>query len=463
MPNEPRRRSAERSGRQPTAPSRQATAPSSQGQPAAPPAQQQQPKSGRRQPLPPFKETARPLRRVFGAFSRSSVQSLAALGLLALVSVLVGWVLGASADRLESMSGLLMMVPAAIALRGNIFGALGSRLGTAIHSGTYRLSLRPASVMGENVIASLALSLASSAALALLAKAAAWIFGIADAISLGAFMVISILGGLLASLFVLIVALVLAAGSARFGWDPDNVTAPLVTATSDAITLPALLLVVPVAQSPDAALIVGSVCVGAAVVGAGASWSFGRASLRTILRESFPVLVVALMFDLAAGLIVEQQVSFLGRWPALLVLLPGYLALAGALGGILSSRLASKLHLGLIEPTSVPSRDARRELSRIILLSVPAFASISLLAHGAAVLGGLTSPGLVDMLVSAVLGGVAATAIAVLAAYYGTIAAERVGLDPDTFGIPLVTSSMDLAGALTLVGALGVLGVLGSA
>ena len=91
-----------------------------------------------------------------GGQTRSqAVQSLAALALLGVVSVLVGMVLGASKERLETTAGLLMMVPAAIALRGNIFGALGSRLGTAIHAGTYQLSMRPASVMGENVLASI--------------------------------------------------------------------------------------------------------------------------------------------------------------------------------------------------------------------------------------------------------------------------------------------------------------------
>ena len=51
-------------------------------------------------------------------------------------------------------------------------------------------------------------------------------------------------------------------------------------------------------------------------------------------------------------------------------------------------------------------------------------------------------------------------AVAAFVAYYGTILAERVGLDPDTYGIPLVTSTMDLVGALTLVAALAALGIL---
>ena len=45
-----------------------------------------------------------------------------------------------------------------------------------------------------------------------------------------------------------------------------------------------------------------------------------------------------------------------------------------------------------------------------------------------------------------------------LVAYYGTIAAYRLGLDPDNYGIPLVTSSMDLVGAFALILAIVVVG-----
>jgi mgtE-like transporter len=44
-------------------------------------------------------------------------------------------------------------------------------------------------------------------------------------------------------------------------------------------------------------------------------------------------------------------------------------------------------------------------------------------------------------------------------AYYGTIVAYRTGVDPDTYGIPVVSSSVDLVGALALVLAIVVLGV----
>lgn len=390
----------------------------------------------------------------------TGTQSLVALALLAVVSVVVGILLGASADRLEKLGGLLLMVPAAIALQGKIFGALGSRLGTAIHAGTFRLSLRPATVVGENILAGLALSVVTSAVLAMLAKATAELFNIAESMSLASFVVISVLGGAVSSLFVAVVALAMAAGSVRFGWDPDNVTAPLVTAAADVITLPVLLLVVPLAESAPVTGAVAVVCGAAAAVTAAGSWRLGRPSLRAILRESFGVLVVALLFDLAAGVIVEQQEVFLGRLPSLLVLLPGYLAVGGALGGILSSRLASKLHLGLIEPAALPGRDARREVRNTFVLGLPVLAGTGALAYGAARVAGLAGPGAGGMIGAALLGGVVAVAVASLVAYYGTILAERVGVDPDTYGIPLVSSAMDLVGALTLVAALAVLGIL---
>jgi len=44
-------------------------------------------------------------------------------------------------------------------------------------------------------------------------------------------------------------------------------------------------------------------------------------------------------------------------------------------------------------------------------------------------------------------------------AYYGTLAAVRFGVDPDTYGIPVVTSSLDLAGAFTLIVAIVVVGL----
>src|SRR5215467_4621408 len=67
--------------------------------------------------------------------------------------LLAGLTLGSITGTLEQLPGLLVLVPAAIGMRGNVFGALGSRLGTAIHTGQYQLSRRLDTPVGQNVAA----------------------------------------------------------------------------------------------------------------------------------------------------------------------------------------------------------------------------------------------------------------------------------------------------------------------
>ena len=77
----------------------------------------------------------------------------------------------------------------------------------------------------------------------------------------------------------------------------------------------------------------------------------------------------------------------------------------------------------------------------------------------AATVAGLATPGVWRMVGVSLIGGFLATAFPLGIAYYGAVAAFRLGLDPDNHGIPLMTSSMDLIGAFALILAIAVLGV----
>jgi mgtE-like transporter len=182
------------------------------------------------------------VRAVIGADAASIRQGLAALLVSSGGDLLAGLTLGAITHTLETLPGLLVLVPAAIGMRGNIFGALGSRLGTMIHTGTFQVSRRSDTEVGQNILASLALTLSISLALAVLAKAVAVGFGLGHTITVTDFVVISVVGGAVSSIFVLGLTLAVASGAVRFGWDMDNVAAPLVTAAGDIVTLPSLFL-----------------------------------------------------------------------------------------------------------------------------------------------------------------------------------------------------------------------------
>ena len=79
-------------------------------------------------------------------------------------------------------------------------------------------------------------------------------------------------------------------------------------------------------------------------------------------------------------------------------------------------------------------------------------------AHAVARVLGAASPGLGQMIAASLIAGGLADAFVVAIAYYGTIAAFRAGVDPDTYGIPVVSSSVDFVGAFTLIMAIVALG-----
>src|SRR4029434_9172682 len=81
-------------------------------------------------------------------------QSFVALALNSSTSLVAGAFLGSLTETFEKYPGLLILVPAAIGLRGNIFGSFGNRLSTAIHAGTFRWSLRRGGTPGAHRLAS---------------------------------------------------------------------------------------------------------------------------------------------------------------------------------------------------------------------------------------------------------------------------------------------------------------------
>ncbi|NDH77140.1 MAG: hypothetical protein EBY52_10485, partial [Actinobacteria bacterium] len=122
-----------------------------------------------------------------------------ALFVAVIASLVAGITLATTTDTLEELPGLLLLVPAALAVKGNIFGALGSRLGTSIHTGVFQLSPRLDTVVGQNTAAALILSLVVSVELALLAKGVAIVFNVSPTMSTVDFITVSAVGGAIAS------------------------------------------------------------------------------------------------------------------------------------------------------------------------------------------------------------------------------------------------------------------------
>lgn len=387
-------------------------------------------------------------------------QGFVAVCIASLTSLLAGLALAGMGDRIHAVEGLFVLIPVSIGMRGNIFGGLAARLGTSIHSGLFEVTRDREGMLSQNIYAATLLTVGTSVAMGLLARAIAGLLNI-DTVSVWDLIVVALVGGLLSSAVVLIATIYLSITSFRRNWDLDSVGAPLITAIGDVVTLPCLFAASFLVGIDPFTPVVGGIALIAAVAALVRGWTSVLPVTKRIVRESFPVLCIAIVLDVLAGAVVEPRVGpVFVPYPALLIIIPGFLENTGALGAILAARLGSKLHLGAVSPRAKPEPAALLDGSIVLVLGLVVYAMTAFATLGLAELIGADYPGVGRFIGIVMVGGVMATLLAGLIGYYAATTTYRFGFDPDNHTIPLVTSGMDLLGVICLVVALVIFGVI---
>ena len=146
--------------------------------------------------------------------------------------LLAGATLGSMTGTLSQLAGLMILIPPAIGMRGNIFGALGSRLGTAMNIGTFEMSMKKGSLLRQNFEASLLLTIVMSFLMGIMAAGIATLLGV-EAAGMEVFVFISVIGGTLAGIVLVFINILVASVGFKRGWDIDNFSAPIITAAGD--------------------------------------------------------------------------------------------------------------------------------------------------------------------------------------------------------------------------------------
>jgi mgtE-like transporter len=377
--------------------------------------------------------------------------------------LLAGATLGYMTDTLQLLPGLMILIPPAIGMRGNIFGALGSRLGTSMHIGTFDLSLRRGSILRQNIESSLLLTMVMSFLMGFLAKAVSVAIGV-ESISVSDFIFISVLGGVLAGVVLLGINVLVATIGYRRNWDIDNFSAPVITAAGDIVTLP-MLFIAALIVSPDAGLpqagfdVLAFVFLGISLFLLYRVLRMRRGEEKRIFLQSAPVLLLCILLDIGAGLTIDNQIAGLVTLPALLVMIPPFLEDANALGGILTSRFASMLHMGVLPSERRPGRLARENFAIIYLFSLWVFTLVGVTAYLVGTLLNLASPPLLEMVLLSLTAGLLTVTVLNVLSYYVAELTFHYSLDPDDHSIPLTSSAIDFAGSICLIGMLVLFGL----
>jgi mgtE-like transporter len=388
-----------------------------------------------------------------GLFARSRLilTGLAALLVSAAVSSVAGIYLGSVRENLLLIPGLMVLLPSIIHIRGSIAGVLASRLSSAMHLGEFSVDFGEGSVLGDNIRVSFVVTILIAFVLGIFAYVASRIFGY-PVIGVTDLVLISVVTGILAGTVVTGITLLIALASYRYGLDLDMIAAPTVTTFGDIITLPILMISAAFVMllDPLARLILGGVAVGLTV--AAIIYTLHRPEgIGPIVRENIGLLIPLSVIGTLAGLTYSSSLDILVTTAAFLILIPPFTGILGSIGGILGSRLSTGMHTGEINPTFIPEGNVAHHFIISYLYTLILLPLLALIAHGAAVLMGSNSPGPGMLVIISLAAGLIVMTLVIGVAYITASLSFRYGLDPDNFGIPVITSLIDLIGAAALV------------
>src|SRR5439155_20539073 len=137
---------------------------------------------------------------------RTLRQGFVALLISTAAALVAGITLGSIRDTLIELPSLYILIPAAVGMRGTIFGAIGARLGTSAAAGVFEVSRRRTGALYQNVYTGVVTTFSSSLYLAPLARFSALAFGYRS-ISFLDFVTISVVGGVLGSVFIMLLTI----------------------------------------------------------------------------------------------------------------------------------------------------------------------------------------------------------------------------------------------------------------
>ncbi len=376
--------------------------------------------------------------------------------------LLSGILLARFTDVLLLVPGLIALLPASNALRGDIYGPLGSRIGTYLHTGLMRPRFKRSRVLDHNLLATTTQSLVMAFLLSGLSWSLLRAVGI-DVIGFENLLFVAVISATAAGSLLSLAAFALSSIAFRRGFDPDNLNAPLITAGGDLLSVVLIVglgaTLLGIDFSPFVVLPVDAAAVVVTVLLFARTWSLKRPIARQIFRQSLPILAATVTLELFVGLTLEGSISTLAALPALLMLIPPFLGESGNLASISSSRLSSAVHLGIARVGRKPDAFARadiRDMAGVALIIYPVI-GLAVFALSAAL--GIPHPGAISMVGLALLAGSIVTGVVLPLTYYTTLVAFRLGADPDNVVIPVTNSVVDVIGVGVLLGCARFLGV----
>jgi mgtE-like transporter len=180
-------------------------------------------------------------------------------------------------------------------------------------------------------------------------------------------------------------------------------------------------------------------------------------SAKRIMRQSIPILVVALFISIGSGLMLESQEEKLLLLPYLALLIPPFINMGGDTASILGTRLSTAMHLGTVKPYKI-NKILMENVFATVILGVSAFAFLGVAAYGLAILINI-EVALGSIFLISVVAGTMATLIMITIGVVSTFISYSHGVDPDNVVTPLMSTGGDIVGVMSLFITIKMMGI----
>ena len=174
-------------------------------------------------------------------------------------------------------------------------------------------------------------------------------------------------------------------------------------------------------------------------------------SLTSILSQILPILLLTLVSSILTGFLFLKMKESLELLPGLLLLIPAVMGTRGGIYGAFGSKLATGLHLGIVEPRFVTNRNVNNAIATALINSLVISTVIPFVAYVSLLLLGLNTIPLWALVVISLLSGMISGLILLGIVILITFTGYRRGIDPDNLVGPLVTVNGDIFSILALL------------
>ena len=349
-----------------------------------------------------------------------------------------GGVLGKNFKMIATSYPLLLIIlPGLSDLRGNVFGAMASRMTTALHLGRIR------GVLDREVTTNISMAIGSSK----IPLIVLWVAGVLKlGLSHSAWVVLLII---IAS--ALVIGLLLGYSTAfitifpyRWGADPDMIAAPLITSVADVITIPTLVYLIFFYEDYTVTFYLFTAAMLAVFILMIVKSDYGREHRRAF-KEVSSVLTILALVEIFSGSTLESYSGVISKAIILSVMYPSILDSVGNFASIAAATTSTRLNLSGKE--ALMRREFYLDVGALLLLTpIIGFLTNYIAVHVTSLIGYsgaiiwpfiLGYPILVFVNIS----------IGVIVAYFS----HRFNIDPDNVAIPAVTTISDVMGTVFVV------------